>query len=166
MFFYFSFLSLSVFVRLFFSCVMMMNWWWTVFVVWLTDERLITLFPAGIIVRDPHHRESLTHRKQDWTCAESKFRLCWMKLCSSDNHYTTAPLMITTTPRRSGPYLFGTKQSYFLSRMDLLRQTFVELSTSSFPLGWTFGVLHINILVSFDSLSSILGFSTGSLSLW
>ena len=26
-----------------------------------------------------------------WTCAESEFRLCGMKLCSSDNHYTTAP---------------------------------------------------------------------------
>ena len=26
-----------------------------------------------------------------WTCAESEFRLCWMKLCSSDNHYATAP---------------------------------------------------------------------------
>ena len=26
-----------------------------------------------------------------WTCAESEFRLCCMKLCSSDNHYTTAP---------------------------------------------------------------------------
>ena len=27
-----------------------------------------------------------------WTCAEPEFRLSWMKLCSSDNHYTTAPL--------------------------------------------------------------------------
>ena len=27
-----------------------------------------------------------------WTWAKSKFRLCWMKLCSSDNHYTMAPL--------------------------------------------------------------------------
>ena len=26
-----------------------------------------------------------------WTSAEPAFRLCWMKLCSSDNHYTTAP---------------------------------------------------------------------------
>ena len=26
-----------------------------------------------------------------WTCAEPEFRLSWMKLCSSDNHYTTAP---------------------------------------------------------------------------
>ena len=25
-----------------------------------------------------------------WTCAEPEFRLWWMKLCSSDNHYTTA----------------------------------------------------------------------------
>ena len=26
-----------------------------------------------------------------WTCSEPEFRLCWMKLCSSDNHYTMAP---------------------------------------------------------------------------
>ena len=26
-----------------------------------------------------------------WTCPEPRFRLCWMKLCSSDNHYTMAP---------------------------------------------------------------------------
>ena len=31
-----------------------------VFVVWLTDERCLALFPAGTIVRDPHHRQSLT----------------------------------------------------------------------------------------------------------
>ena len=53
-------------------------WWWIVFVVWLTDERRLALFPAGTIVRDPYHRKS-------------EFRLSWMKLCSSDNHYTTAP---------------------------------------------------------------------------
>ena len=29
-----------------------------------------------------------------WTCAEPVFRLWWMKLCSSDNHYTKAPLLI------------------------------------------------------------------------
>ena len=27
-----------------------------------------------------------------WSCAELEFRLCWMKLCSSHNHYTMAPL--------------------------------------------------------------------------
>ena len=26
-----------------------------------------------------------------WTCAEPEFRQSWMKVCSSDNHYTTAP---------------------------------------------------------------------------
>ena len=40
-------------------------WWqWIVFVVWLTDERHLALFPAGTIVRDPPHRESPTRREQ------------------------------------------------------------------------------------------------------
>ena len=43
----------------------MMNWWWIVFVVWLTDERCLDLFPAGTIVRDPHYRESLARREQN-----------------------------------------------------------------------------------------------------
>ena len=30
------------------------------FVVWLTDERRLALFPAGTIVRDTHHCESPT----------------------------------------------------------------------------------------------------------
>ena len=29
------------------------------------DERRLALFPAGTIVRDPHHRESTTRRVQD-----------------------------------------------------------------------------------------------------
>ena len=36
-----------------------------IFVVWLTDERRLASFPAGTIDRDPHHRESPTHREQD-----------------------------------------------------------------------------------------------------
>ena len=32
------------------------------FVVWFIEERLLTLFPVGAIVRDPHHRESPTRR--------------------------------------------------------------------------------------------------------
>ena len=27
------------------------------------------------------------------TCAEPEFSICWVKLCSSDNYYSTAPLM-------------------------------------------------------------------------
>ena len=61
-------------------------WWWIVFVVWMTNERRLAIFPAGTIVRDLHHFESPT-----WTCPEPEFRLCWMKLCSSDKHYTTVP---------------------------------------------------------------------------
>ena len=33
------------------------------FVVWLTDERRLALFPARAIFGDPDHRESLTHRE-------------------------------------------------------------------------------------------------------
>ena len=37
-------------------------WWcWIVFVVWLTNEKRLALFPAG--TRDPHNCESLTRRK-------------------------------------------------------------------------------------------------------
>ena len=39
-------------------------WWWIAVVVWLTDKRCLALFPAGTIVRDPHHRESLTCLEQ------------------------------------------------------------------------------------------------------
>ena len=72
------------------SLMMMINY----FVLWLTNERHLALFPAGTIVRDPHHRESLSSRyalSRVWTCAEPEFRVSWMKLCSSDNHYTTTP---------------------------------------------------------------------------
>ena len=34
-------------------------WWWIVFVLWLTDERRLTLFPAVTIVRGPYHRKTM-----------------------------------------------------------------------------------------------------------
>ena len=40
--------------------MMMMN----CFVIWLTNQRRLVLFPAGTIARDPHHRESPTRREQ------------------------------------------------------------------------------------------------------
>ena len=42
--------------------VMMMTM--MVLVIWLTDKRHLALFSAGTFVRDPHHRESLTHYEQ------------------------------------------------------------------------------------------------------
>ena len=60
------------------------------FVVWLTDERLLALFHARTTVRDPHHRQYLQNAvRRIWTCPEFEFRLSWMKLCRSDNHYNT-----------------------------------------------------------------------------
>ena len=78
--------------------------WWIIFVVWLTDERRLALFPAGN-VRDLHHRESPTHREQhlnlrktlslgfvEWSCA--------VVITTSDNSAIVrklfqAPLQIT-----------------------------------------------------------------------
>ena len=45
--------------------MMMMMMMMNCFVVCLTDERRLASFPAGTIVRDPHHHESPTRRKQD-----------------------------------------------------------------------------------------------------
>ena len=39
------------------TMMMMMMMMMMVFVVWLTDEMRLALFPAGTIVRDPHHRK-------------------------------------------------------------------------------------------------------------
>ena len=69
-----------------------MNWiGFVFFMVWLTNERHLAFFPVGSIVSDLHHCESWNLRhaaSRTWTCAEPEFRLSWMKLCSSDNHYT------------------------------------------------------------------------------
>ena len=72
------------------------RWWWIVFVVWLTDERRLVLFPAGtiVIVGTIFTIANLRHAvSRVWTCTEPEFRLSWMELSSSDNHYTTAPRM-------------------------------------------------------------------------
>ena len=34
-----------------------------------------------------------------WIFASSSFWICWMKLCCSDNHHTTAPLYCTNMPK-------------------------------------------------------------------
>ena len=56
-------------------------WWWIAFVVLLTDERCLAFFPAGAIVRDPHHRKSSTRRwrnlnlRRTWVQALLKLKL-------------------------------------------------------------------------------------------
>ena len=44
------------------------------FVVWLTDERHLAIYPAGTIVIDLQHSKSLTCCEQDLNLAEPKFR--------------------------------------------------------------------------------------------
>ena len=56
----------------------------------LPMKGVLVLFPDNTTVRDPHHRESPIYREEQDLSAEPEFRLCWMKLCNSGNHYTTA----------------------------------------------------------------------------
>ena len=42
-----------------------------VFVVCLTDERQLALYPAGSIARDPDHHKSPTSRKQGFEHAQN-----------------------------------------------------------------------------------------------
>ena len=58
--------------------------WWIIFVIWLTDKRRLPYFQPGplseiLTISNLRHTAS-----RIWTCAESEFRLCWVKLCSSD----------------------------------------------------------------------------------
>ena len=58
--------------------------------VWLIDERRLALFPAGTIVKDPHHRESLT-RRAGFEPAQN---------LSSGLVERSCAVAITTTPQR------------------------------------------------------------------
>ena len=53
----------EIFVFQFQYCQRWWWWWWIVFVVWLTNERCLALFPAGTIVRYPQHCKYLTRRE-------------------------------------------------------------------------------------------------------
>ena len=65
-------------------------WWWIFFVLWLTDERRLALFLAGPLSVILNISNLWHATSRIWACAEPQFRLCWMRSCSSDNHYTTA----------------------------------------------------------------------------
>ena len=67
----------------FLSCLFLYWWWWwrTVFVVWLTNERRLALFPVGTIV------DYLTSsREQDLNLRRTRVQAGWWKLCSNYNH--------------------------------------------------------------------------------
>ena len=60
---------IEIYLQYFLSIIWWWWWWWwwlwIIFVVWLTEERHLALFPARIIVIDRHHWESPTRREQD-----------------------------------------------------------------------------------------------------
>ena len=69
----------------------MLNWWIDELFLWYgwPTKGVKPYFQPGplseiLTIANLRHAASRT-----WTCAEPEFRLCWMKLCSSDNHYTT-----------------------------------------------------------------------------
>ena len=50
----------------------------------------VAFFPAGSFVTITNLRHAAS---RIWTCPKSELRLWWMKLCSSDDHYITAPTL-------------------------------------------------------------------------
>ena len=70
------------------STLMMMN----CFCGMVDRQKAFSLIPSrDHCQRSSPSQISCTPQSRIWTCAEPEFRLSWMKLCSSDNHYTTAP---------------------------------------------------------------------------
>ena len=61
--------------------------------VWLTKRCI-----AKIILRDPHHSESLACCQQDLDLCRTWLQALLDKLCSSDNHHTTIPLSVDMYP--------------------------------------------------------------------
>ena len=56
------------------------RWWLIVFMVWLTNEKHLALFPAGTIAN--HHRKSPTRRKQDFN-----LRRTWVQVLLNEVIY-------------------------------------------------------------------------------
>ena len=77
-----------------------------------------------------------------WTSAEPEFRLSWMKLCSSDNHYTIALLVtcliasselfcliISASFLVSSGFNLMTCDSYFTNLVEVLRNHILAENT-------------------------------------
>ena len=86
---------------------------------------MTALFPVGTIFRDPHHCRV-------WTCTKLEFRFVWMKLCSSDNHYTT---WLSSIPKKNLRFQFhNNKKNFEANRVYLLRflwDTFYKVTANS-----------------------------------
>ena len=58
---------------------------------WPTKSKRFSLFPSRSM-SEVLNIANLRHAtSRVWTCPESDFRSSWMKMCNTDNHYTTIP---------------------------------------------------------------------------
>ena len=73
---------------------MMMMMKMNCFCEWLIDQKRLSLFPAGIIVKDSYHIKSSKCREQLLNVHKTHFRLCRIKLRSNDTHFTKAHVII------------------------------------------------------------------------
>ena len=100
--------------------------WWIVFVVWLTDGKCLALFPAEIIVRDPHHLESPARREQDLNLRRTWGFVKW-----------SCAVVITTTPRR---HIITTPQRFIkVSSLNNVLQ--VKPKNGKSPTLWAFSLM-------------------------
>ena len=74
----------------------MKNWWW----LWSCFCGMFDLWKASSLISSGEMSKILTSTNLQHaasrirTCTESDFRLCWMKLYSSDSHCIMAPLVL------------------------------------------------------------------------
>ena len=64
-------------------------WWWIVLRNGWSMKSVKPYFqpePLSEILNIANHRHAVS---RIWNCGEPELRLCWMKLCCSDNHYIT-----------------------------------------------------------------------------
>ena len=141
--------------------------WWIVFVLWLTDERRLALFPAGTIVRDPHHRESPT-RQAGFEPAQN---------LSSGLVEWSCAVLITTTPRRHNVFLLqkialstfkqkGCQVCFFKKILNFSQNDVFELFCAIFKLNfelwnWNLALLltvmePLRVVASFRATSRVL----------
>ena len=68
---------------------------WIIFVVWLTDEGCLALFPAATIAKDPHHLRISDTPQAEFEPAQN---------LSSDLVKWSCAVLITTTPSNQMKY--------------------------------------------------------------
>ena len=92
------------------------------------------------------------------TCSESKFRLCWMKLCNIDNKYTTGPPTLTEFERVNW-FLFPLKSSENHRFPMISGIIIIEVKISSLNIGseiWGWDPKSVNLEYWFSSMGIFL----------